>query len=86
MTRTLPHATEHGDSTRHRYECFMGWLSTETNQTTCSGGWSTDRTGDAKQERAGSKGRNSSVAAGGAALAEMGIEKDPEVKIAHAVV
>jgi len=64
----------------------MSCLSTETNQTTCSGGWSTDRTGDVKWEMAGSKDRNSSVAAGGVGLAGREISSDPAVKIAHAVV
>jgi hypothetical protein len=51
-----------------------------------SGGWSTDRRGDAKREMGASKGRNSSVTGGGAGLSRRGIERDPEFKIAHAVV
>lgn len=63
----------------------MGCLSKESTQTMGSGGWSTDRRGDVKREVEASKDWNSSVTQGGAGLSRRGIERDPEVKIAHAV-
>lgn len=64
----------------------MRRLSTESNQTMGSGGWSTERRGDVKGEMGTSKDRNSSVTQGAAGFSRRGIESDPDAKIAHGVV